>query len=187
MGLGNLLKNNPPEVVMGIDASTKAYAFTVIKNGKVICKKKILFNGSTLNERLRSAAIAVEEMVVKSPDKAYIESAVYINNRQVVIQLAYFYGVLMGGLARHGIDVELVAPISWMTHIGNPNFTKSEKEAFKEEYADLSKSGLKNKMRDARKNKTIRLVNEKYKLRVTDNDIADSAGIAWFGYDKEAS
>lgn len=187
MGLGDLLKKDPPEIIMGVDASTKSYAFSVIKNGKVTCKKKILFNGNTLNERLRAAALGVEEMIVKSPDKVFIESAVYINNRQVVINLAYFYGVLMGGMARHGIDVELVAPISWMSHIGNPNFTESEKKDFKEVYDDLSKTALKNKMRQCRKERTVRLVNEQFGMKISDFDVADSLGIAWFGYDKEAT
>jgi hypothetical protein len=57
---------------------------------------------------------------------------------------------------------------------------KEEKAALKKETPGKSESWYKNKEREFRKNRTIRLVNIEFMTNVDDNDVADAIAIGWY-------
>lgn len=171
---------------MGIDASSQSIAFTVFADGKPARWGKIFLEGKNIYERCgdanRKMYALMDELEV---DHVAIESAIYVNNRQVVISLAQIFGSIIGVAQACGKTVEEVAPATWMSYIGNSmRSTKEEKEAVKEEFPDKSKSWYKNKLREYRKQRTIDYFNKKFDMRLADDDVADSCAVGYYAYNE---
>lgn len=185
MGLGELKKEKASRV-MGIDCSTHSLAFTIFWNRRPVQWGKIHFNGSDVFERLSDAADKVRA-VAKDFDVDYIafEGAILakVQNADVTIKLAMVYGVVIAELMRTKTTVVTVRPLEWQSFIGNPNFKKAEKEAVKTEFPGKSAAWYSTKIRELRKQKTMDYFNKKWPhMNITDNDVGDSAGIAYFAY-----
>jgi Holliday junction resolvasome RuvABC endonuclease subunit len=185
MGLGDLKKVKASRV-MGIDCSTHSLAFTVFWNRRPVEWGKINFYGATVFDRLSDAADKVRA-VAGDFDVDYIafESAILakVQNADVTIKLAMVYGVVIAELLRSHTEVITVKPLEWQSFIGNPNFKKAEKDALKQEYPGKSATWYSNKIRELRKQKTMDYFNRKWpQMNLNDNDVGDSAGIAYFAY-----
>lgn len=172
--------------VVGVDASTNAFAYAVIEDGNLIEFDKISFTGGTIGDKLADAHAAITSISKHEPDLGVVESAVYVNNRSVVIKLAYFIGVALAGLSAVDATVDVVPPISWMSYIGNPNFTKAEKVKINQKAGAKNKSQQKKAQRDARKQKTKDIINDRFNVLVDDDDIADAIGVAIYGWEEIA-
>lgn len=171
---------------MGIDCSTHSLAFCIMYNRRPVKWGKINFNGSNVFERMSDAANKVRA-VAKDFDVDYIafESAIMAKtqNPDVTIKLAMVYGICIAELMRTKTEVVTVKPLEWQSYIGNPNFKKPEKEALKKEYPGKSASWYSTKIRELRKQKTMDFFNERWpKMALTDNDVGDACGIAYWAY-----
>ncbi|QIN94061.1 RuvC-like resolvase [Streptomyces phage Wakanda] len=185
MGLGALKKTKASKV-MGIDCSTHALAFTVFYNRRPIHWGKIVFEGADVFERLSDAADKLRA-VKDEFDVDYIafEGAIMakVKNPDVTIKLAMVYGACIAELMRKNVKVVTVKPLEWQSYIGNPNFKKAEKDALKLEFPGKSVSWYSTKIREIRKQRTMDFFNKKWPhMALTDNDVGDSAGIAYFAY-----
>lgn len=185
MGLGALKKTKASKV-MGIDCSTHALAFTIFYNRRPIHWGKISFEGADVFERLSDAADKLRA-VKDEFDVDYIafEGAIMakVKNPDVTIKLAMVYGACIAELMRKNVKVVTVKPLEWQSYIGNPNFKKAEKDALKLEYPGKSVSWYSTKVREIRKQRTMDFFNKKWpQMKLTDNDVGDSAGIAYFAY-----
>lgn len=171
--------------VMGIDASTNAIAFTIFYNRRPRHWGKIHLNGADVYEKAGDANKKIEALWKQyEVDYIAIEAAAFINSPKVAIQLAYVYGSIIGELVKQGAKVITVPAMTWQAHIDNPPLKKDEKAKIEKEFPGKSKSWYQNKGRELRKQRTMTFFNKKWKMNLTDNDVGDSAGIAYYAYNQ---
>lgn len=169
--------------VLGIDASSKRIAYTCYDGEKALFRGAIDLKGKDAIARAGDATRKLRAYAkLLDVDFVAIESAVYVNNKSTVIKLAYVYGAVIGEFGSRDIPVDVVAPISWMSHIGNPMWTKKERDAVYKKHT--KKSAAKAELRDMRKKRTQDILDERFGFNSTDDDLCDSFGVAIFGYDK---
>lgn len=187
MSLATLNKTKASRV-MGIDASTHSLAFCVFYNRKPVRWGKINFAGSDVFERIRDASGKVRALAEEfDVDYIAMEGAILANNRNVdvTIKLSLMYGAILAELLRGRAKVVQVKPTEWQNYIGNKVFSKLEKEQLKKDFPGYSASWYTTKTREIRKQRTMDYFNKKWPLmKLTDNDVGDSAGIAYFAYYK---
>lgn len=166
-------------VIMGIDASTKSIAFSVFDESGLQDYGKIEIDGSCVNARE-----SMESLISKwKPDLVAIESAVFVNNRSVVIKLAYIFGAIMS--ASH-TPVKMVKPMQWLKFIGNDiRSNASTRGKYMKEKPGMSKAWYNNKVREERKEKTQEILGQEFGLKgLTDDDIADSIAVGWYAWNE---
>ena len=180
MKLADLVKTKAHRV-LGIDASTNSVAFCLMENDKPLKWGKIEFTGSTIYEKIYDAKKKMHAMLdeLKS-DYIVVEGAVLVRSPDAVIKLSYVYGVVIAELMASGADVITISPTAWQAYIGNKNPTKAEKEALKKQFPGYAESWYKTKMRGVRKQRTVDWVNTKFGITITDFDVADAFGIAYY-------
>lgn len=187
MGLGELRKVKASRV-MGIDASTHSLAFCLFYNRRPVEWGKIHFDGNDVFERLLDARYKLQALAYKfDVDYIVFESAILakVQNADTTIKLAMMYGVCISELMSQGTRVVTAKPLEWQSFLGNPNFTPSEKAVVKKLHPGKSAAWYSNYIRELRKQKTMDYFNKKWPgLKITDNDVGDSFGLAYFGYYK---
>lgn len=187
MGLATLSKTKASRV-MGIDCSTHSLAFCVFFNRRPERWGKIEFTGADVFERMRDASQKLHALADQfDVDYIVFESAILakVSNADTTIKLAMMYGVCIAELMNQGTRVVTVKPLEWQSFIGNPNFTPKEKAALKSERPGMSTTWYSNEIRNRRKQKTMDYFNKKWPaLDLTDNDVGDSMGLAYYGYYK---
>lgn len=174
--------------VMGIDCSTKSLGFCIFYNRRPIKWGKILFEGATVFDRIKDASQKVKALMEQFDDCQFIamEGAILANNNnvRVTIDLSLVYGAVLAQLLHGPAKVIHVTPLEWQRAIGNPPFSRAETAALKLEHPGKSASWYTNYKRSIRKQRTLDFINGKYDLGLTDDDVGDAAGIAWFAYNK---
>lgn len=187
MGVGALSKVRASRV-MGIDCSTRSLAFTIFQNRRPVKWGKVNFAGADVFERMSDAATKVHAIREElDADFIAFESAILakVSNADVTIKLAMVYGVCISELMRGGTKVVTVKPLEWASFIGVPNLTPTEKKKIQVDFPGKSKSWYQNKSREIRKQRIIDYAKKKWDFWDTDDsDVADSHGIAYFGYYK---
>jgi Holliday junction resolvasome RuvABC endonuclease subunit len=181
-GLANLSKTKASRV-MGIDASTNFIAFTIFYNRAPVHWGKITLEGGNIYQKIGDANAKIYALY-KQYDIDYIavESAVFVKSPKVAIDLAYVFGAILGVLVSLGVEVITVPPTTWQFHIGNKLLTKAEKDIIKSDYPGKSASWYQNKGRELRKQRTMDFFNKKWPMNLTDNDVGDATGIAYYAY-----
>jgi len=182
MGLGTLTKVTAKKVI-GIDASTNSLAFAIFDEGKPVRCGEVFFDGADVFERLADAKQKTKALVesgVLKGDYIAIESAVMVRNIQTAIDLAYVYGAIIGELMALNPEVHKVAPISWQSGIGNPLLKTAEKEALKKANPGKSKTWYQNAGRELRKQKTLAIARQYFKIPSDSDNVGDAVGLALF-------
>jgi Holliday junction resolvasome RuvABC endonuclease subunit len=180
MTLASLIKTKAYRV-LGIDASTNSVAFCLMENDNPIKWGKIEFTGSDIFEKIYDAKNKMNAMLneLKS-DYIVVEGAILVRSPDAVIKLSYVYGVVIAELMSTGASVITISPSSWQAYIGNKNPTKEEKAAIRIKNPGYADSWYKNQLRNMRKQRTVDYFNNKYKLDLSDFDVADAFGIAHY-------
>jgi Holliday junction resolvasome RuvABC endonuclease subunit len=180
MTLASLIKTKAYRV-LGIDASTNSVAFCLMENDNPIKWGKIEFTGSDIFEKIYDAKNKMNAMLneLKS-DYIVVEGAILVRSPDAVIKLSYVYGVVIAELMSTGASVITISPSSWQAYIGNKNPTKEEKAAIRIKNPGYADSWYKNQLRNMRKKRTVDYFNNKYKLDLSDFDVADAFGIAHY-------
>ena len=111
-----------------------------------------------------------------------IESAIMVKSADAGIKIAMIVGALLSAILKPETKVITVAPIQWQSFIGNKNPTKAEKALLELEIPGKSVSWYKATMRDRRKQKTMDFFINNFGVEVTDNDVGDAMGIAYYAY-----
>lgn len=182
MTLASLHKTKAKRV-LGIDASTSSVAFCVFDDDKPVAWGKIDLVGSDIYEKIYDAKKKIGSMIgLLKSDYIVVEGAILVRSADAVIKLSYVYGVVIAELMAIGAKVITISPTSWQSHIGNKNPTKMEKDKLRFENPGHPDSWYKNKMRNIRKQRTVDWANKKFNINVDDFDVADSIGIAYYGY-----
>lgn len=180
MKLADLVKTKAGKV-LGIDASTNSVAFCLMDNNIPVKWGKIEFTGADIYEKIYDAKKKMHAMLdeLKS-DYIVVEGAVLVRSPDAVIKLSYVYGVVIAELMSSGASVVTISPTAWQAYIGNKNPTKAEKESIRKQFPGYADSWYKNKIRTMRKQRTVDWVKEKFNIDLTDFDVADSFGIAYY-------
>lgn len=171
--------------VLGIDASTNSVAFCLFENDSPVKWGKIEFSGADIYEKILDAKIKTHAMLdeLKS-DYIAIEGAVLVRSPDAVIKLSYVYGTVISELMTTGSKVTTISPTAWQAKIGNKNPTKAEKEAIRVKNPGYADSWYKNQLRNMRKQRTCDWVQKTFNISVTDYDVADSIGIAYYAHEE---
>lgn len=182
MKLADLVKTKADRV-LGIDASTASVAFCLMEKERPVKWGKIELVGADIYEKIYDAKRKISALIGElESDYIVVEGAILVRSPDAVIKLSYVYGVVIAELMSSGASVITISPTAWQAHIGNKNPTKAEKEALRLQNPGYADSWYKNKMRQIRKQRTVDWANNKFNLSVSDFDVADAIGIAYYSY-----
>ena len=171
-----------PKNICAIDASTNSLAFAYFNNGDLFSYGKIRFSGNSIYEKLGDTVYKTMEFFKAMPaTHMIIEKTIFANSAQVAANLALSQGALIGGARVGGVkNIYGVAPMSWQSYIGTRLLTVDEKQKIRQSNLGKSNSWYKSQEREQRKQKTILTVNNRFNIKLNDNDIADACGIGIF-------
>jgi len=177
--------NSLPQSFCAVDASTNSLAFAFFVDGSLEKYGKIRFFGNDIYEKLGDTSHKTMSFFkTLSTDNMIIEKTIFANSAQVAANLALSQGALIGGAKIGGVrNVYGVAPMSWQSYVGTRLLTTDEKKTIRDRNPGRSNSWYKSQEREQRKQKTITTVNEKFNIKLSDNDIADACGIGMYALD----
>jgi Holliday junction resolvasome RuvABC endonuclease subunit len=182
MKKNKLLYIGQPKSIFAIDASTNSMAFSVYVGGELKKYGKINFHGRHVYEKAGDACKKLIPFLKDfNVEAVVIESAIYTNSQKTAINLAIVQGAIIGSSQMTGNrTVVSCSPVAWQNWIGNKKLTKEEKEEIKEANPGHSFSWYKQKEREKRKQRTIRIINIEYGTDIDDDDVADAVAIGWY-------
>lgn len=171
---------NKPGTVCAIDASTNSLAFCIYENKNIMVYGKIEFKGSGIYDKVQDATKKTKALFshYNFIDAIVIEHTVFMNSPKTAADLALVQGGILGGAGLAGVEViGRVSPITWQNYLGNKRLTKEEQIQIRLANPGKSDSWYKSYERDFRKQRTIKILEVIYDKKITDNDVADAAGI----------
>ncbi len=171
---------NKPESFCSIDASTNSLAFAYFKNDELVRWGKIKFMGNDIYEKIVDTSHKTRSFFDQFDDLKYIviEQVIYLNSPKTAANLAMSHGALVSSSALAGIEhIASVSPMQWQNWTGNKRLTVEEKEKIRNSNPGKTNSWYKSQERLYRKQRTIRFVNEKYGVKIDDDDVADAIAI----------
>jgi hypothetical protein len=171
---------NKPESFCSIDASTNSLAFAYFKNDELVRWGKIKFMGNDIYEKIVDTSHKTRSFFDQFDDLKYIviEQVIYLNSPKTAANLAMSHGALVSSSALAGIEhIASVSPMQWQNWTGNKRLTAEEKEKIRNSNPGKTNSWYKSQERLYRKQRTMRFVNEKYGVKIDDDDVADAIAI----------
>lgn len=182
MQLSSLQKQRANKV-LGIDASTASVAFCLFEDGVPTKMGKLPIVGANIYDKVKDASTKAKVIAkLCDPDYVAVEAAIMVKSPDAGIKIAMVVGAILSIILKPETKVITVAPIQWQSYIGNKNFTKAQKLEVENEFPGKSVAWYKNKVREIRKQKTMTFFNDKFGTSITDNDVGDANGIAYFAY-----
>ena len=178
--------NIKPQTIIAVDASTNSLAFSYFTNGKLVKYGKIRFNGTdALYKSGDACKKATQLFKMVNADALVIESAIYSNSPKTAMQLSLVQGAILGAAQVAGIkNIKTITPMQWQNYIGTKLLSISEKQEIVRKNPGKSKSWYKGEERKTRKQRTIDSVNKNFKVKITDDDVADAIGVGWYVSDR---
>lgn len=175
-----------PESFCAIDASTNSMAFAYFTNDKLIKYGKIKYFGSDIYEKIVDTAHKTRMFFERfdNLDHIVIEQPIYLNSPKTAANLAMSHGAVVASASITGIGhIASVSPMVWQNWTGNKRLTAEEKESIRNANKGKSESWYKSQERLFRKQRTIKFVNDKYNIKVDDDDVADAIAIGTWAID----
>jgi hypothetical protein len=174
---------NKPESFCAIDASTNSLAFAYFKGDDLVKWGKIKFMGNDIYEKIIDTSHKTRAFFDQFDGLKHIviEQVIYLNSPKTAANLAMSHGALVSSSALSGIEkISSVSPMQWQNWSGNKRLTVEEKEMIRNSNPGKTNSWYKSQERQYRKQRTIRFVNERFGLKIDDDDVADAIAIgAW--------
>lgn len=172
-----------PESFCSIDASTGSLAFGYFKNEQLIKYGKIKYFGNDIYEKIIDSSHKTKVFFDQFDNLEHIviEQVIYLNSPKTAANLAMSHGALVSAASLGGIKhIASVSPMQWQNWVGNKRLTTEEKEKIKNDNPNKTASWYKSQERLFRKQRTIKFVNQKFNIKVNDDDVADAIAIgAW--------
>lgn len=175
--------------VMGIDSSSTGVAWTLLNNGIMVDQGKIKL--SKIKDMPNKLATVDEELtkILKrhKPSRVFVEKSIFVRNPATARTLSYIVGGIMTTVMRAKIEVEDVEPATWKSFFGYKNLSSSFVSSCKKKMGNTEGKKFCDRLR---KSQTWRVIAHNYPCQADrsdasdDHDIADSWGIALWGYDK---
>lgn len=171
-----------PSTIMGVDCSSKSFAFSIFKDGELRRYGEVRFEDGDIFRRMHNANKQMQAMadVFGKIDAIYFESSVFIQNKQTVILLAESLGAALSPLTGEGTQVYRTPVLQWQ-RVMNPALSKDDRAKIEKNNPDKSKSWIKERIRQEHKARGIQKVKELFGVEVTSNDISDAILIGLFG------
>lgn len=169
-----------PESFCSIDASTNSLAFAYFNDNELARWGKIKFMGNDIYEKIIDTSYKTKAFFDQFEDLKHIviEQVIYLNSPKTAANLAMSHGALVSSSALAGIEhIASVSPMQWQNWTGNKRLTVEEKEKIRNSNPGKTNSWYKSQERLYRKQRTIRFVNEKYGVKIDDDDVADAIAI----------
>lgn len=172
-----------PDSFCSIDASTNSLAFAYFYKEELQKYGKIKYFGSDIYEKIVDTAHKTEGFFRQFPglEHIVIEQPIYLNSPKTAANLSMSHGALVGSAALTGVKhISSVSPMQWQNWSGNKRLTAEEKQLIRNKTPGKSESWYKSQERLFRKQKTIKFVNDRFDLKIDDDDIADAIAIGSF-------
>lgn len=181
----NKLNKTVGNSVIGVDSSTNSFAFCLFDK-KPITWGKVTFKGENVIDRIIDANNKINSLMqnIDRADLVCIESPIMVRSHDASIKMSMVFGSVVAAILKNGNKVTDISPTTWQSYIGNKNFTKQEKLNLAQANPGRKESWYKNQIREIRKKKTLDYFNEKFDMEVSDNDIGDAIGIAYYAYNE---
>lgn len=176
----NLIK---PQSFCSIDASTNSLAFAYFYEDELKKYGKIKYYGSDIYEKIVDTSHKTKTFFhqFENLDHIIIEQVIYLNSPKTASNLAMSHGALVASASLTGIDhIASVSPMQWQNWAGNKRLTVEEKQKIRSANPNKSESWYKSQERLFRKQRTIKFVNERFALKIDDDDVADAIAIGAF-------
>lgn len=174
---------NKPQSFCSIDASTNSLAFAYFKDDNLVRYGKIKFMGNDIYEKIIDTSHKTKAFFDQFENLKHIviEQVIYLNSPKTAANLAMSHGALVSSSALSGIEhIASVSPMQWQNWSGNKRLTVEEKDKIRNNNPGKTNSWYKSQERLYRKQRTIRFVNDRFDIKVEDDDIADAIAIgAW--------
>lgn len=179
------VKRNPTryQKIIGVDTSSQSIAWSYIYRGRLVKTGKIDMSKAVgFNAKMRVFDKAWEKILDEiKPDRVWVEKSIFVRNPATARILSYVVGSVMMFTGYCGYEVDDVEPSTWKAFCGYTNLSsKFVVEAKKK----LGPTEGKKFCERLRKSQTRRIIEHNYPKWVIpdDHDIADSVGIALWGY-----
>lgn len=167
--------------VMGVDPSSHCVACSIVENGSPLSTVRIELGAGDVFKRIHKARQYFPKILdIYKPEFVAIEQTILIQNPETTRKLSYTVGILIAECLIRDIEVRDVPPATWKSFMGVKPLTKKWKESIiaergategRKEIDRLKKSQLQEKLK------------EKFPhFDWSDNDIADSTGIALWAF-----
>ena len=175
-----------PDTFMAIDASTNSLAFSIFSHGKLVKYGKVRFNGADSYYKAGDACRkSMGFFRSYNVDAVVIEGTIFAKSPKTAMNLALVQGAIVAAAQVSGVKIiKAVAPMEWQNFIGTRLLTAAEKAEIARKNPGHTASWYKTKQRETRKRKTMDSINKNFKLKITDDDIADAIGIGWYVSDR---
>jgi len=169
--------------VLGVDPSSVGIASTLIVAGEPRMTIKIELGAGDLYARLyRARKYFPKVLDICNPDFVVIEQTILIQNPETTRKLSYTVGILMAETLMRGISLMDVPPATWKSYLGIKPMTKRRKD---EIISKLGETEGRKEISRLKKSPVQDILKERFpNFSWEDNDVADSAGIGLWGFDK---
>ena len=174
---------NRPASFCAVDASTNSMAFAYYKNDELAKFGKVKYFGADIYEKIidtsHKTKIFFEQF--DNVEHIIIEQPIYLNSPKTATNLSMSHGALIASAALTGVNhIASVSPMVWQNWSGNKRLTTVEKQKIRDANPNKTNSWYKSAERQFRKQRTIRFVNDRFNIKIDDDDVADAIAIgAW--------
>ena len=173
--------------ILGIDASSKKIAWSIINEGVLESYGEIFLSEVGGNHRLAATRRKLEDglHIFGKIDYIAFEKAVRVRSAATVIVLAEMFGVVKSVLMDLGAPMVEMEPLVWQSAIGNPNITGVKKREWLAAHPQFkTKSQIQRGIREYRKQLTLDYVEKVTGVKMSNDDLGDATAIGLVGYQK---
>lgn len=169
--------------VLGVDPATRGIACSVVDHDDLVATMKIQFGDGDIYDKIKKARQYFPKILdLYNPEVVVIEQSIFVQNHDTARKMSYVVGVLMGEVLIRGIVFNDVPPASWKSFVGARPIRQAEKDKV---ISELGQTEGKKEIKNRRKNQVQEIMKKQFPaFNWSDDDIADSCGIALWGYDK---
>jgi Holliday junction resolvasome RuvABC endonuclease subunit len=173
--------------VIGVDSSSTGIAWTLLEDGLLVDQDKIRLDKlKTVDAKLACIYTEFGALVEEiKPDYIFIEKSIFVRNPATARLLSYVVGSLIAVSAGKGFKVHDVEPSTWKAFFGYRNLSSKFVQQVKNVLGNKDGKKFCDEMR---KSQTWNVIKHNYdewaycSRAATDHDIADSWGVALWGY-----
>jgi hypothetical protein len=174
---------NRPSSFCSVDASTNSMAFAYFHEDRLEQYGKIKYFGADIYEKIVDTSYKTKAFFqgFNGLHHMIIEQPIYLNSPKTAANLSMSHGALVAAASLSGINhIASVSPMQWQNWAGNKRLTAEEKSVIRNATPGKSESWYKSQERLFRKQRTIKFVNNKFNIKIDDDDVADAICIgAW--------
>jgi len=173
--------------VMGMDCNSKKLSYVITKDGEIETYGEVYFTEENFHDRLGQAQKVVGDMlhVFGELDFLGFEKAIKAKSVDTALKLGYMFGSVLGALSDLDTTMVEVQPLVWQSWAGNKNILGNERKALLAEHPELkTKSQIATFIRNYRKERTLKFVEEQTGIRLPNDDLGDAACLSLYVADK---